>query len=62
MQWPGIFDKSKKRGETKSNFIDRLKETGFLPNWRPTDGRGVREDTGGSGVGSRSPQQRKPNP
>ena len=61
--WPGVFEgKGRRRGETKDNHESRLKEVGDEANWRPSDGKGVRNDTGGGGVGSRFPKTRRPNP
>jgi hypothetical protein len=64
-QWPGVFEgKKRRRGETADNHESRLKEVGEKANWRPTDGKGVRNDTGVSrgGEGQRFPSLRKPNP
>lgn len=59
-QYPGVFDFKKKRGETAQNYESRMKETGGKSNWTPTDGRGVRTDTGKGG--GRFPATRKPFP
>jgi hypothetical protein len=58
--WPGIFEgKKRRRGETADNHESRLKDVGEKPNWRPSDGKGVRNDTG-TGDGERFPKYRRP--